>query len=83
MTEVLIVKTKTYMVARSSKIVLLEWYSENTRILKSLFEATIEFYKVNNVSTNLIVGVTIDGEAPNIGFEAGPWKLLKDYLGHK
>lgn len=50
---------------------------------EGLLEATVELYKVTNVSASLIVEVKTDGEASNIGFEVNPWKFLEDYLWHK
>lgn len=73
LTEVLIVKSKTFWSQDHQKLF---YWSDTTRIymsVKGLLEITIGFYKVTNVSTSLIVGVINDSEAANIaniGFKA-------------
>ncbi|XP_071053673.1 zinc finger protein 862-like [Onthophagus taurus] len=50
---------------------------------KGLLEVTVNTCEKSFVPTELLVGVTTDGEAANSGRESGLWKLLEDYLGHK
>lgn len=48
-----------------------------------LLEATKNACEAVMLPAKLLVAVTTDGEAANTGPNAGLWKLLEDYLGHK
>lgn len=48
-----------------------------------LLEAIMKAWKATDVPTDLLVGVTTDGEAANTGAETGLWKILENYLEQK